>query len=274
MQPNFFIAGAPKAGTTSLHHYLNQHPEIYMSPVKEANYFASEIRLENFAEEHQDEVRRDMEAMRDYLAGPMIVKRFGAVGLKWEDYLQLFRNAGGRKAVGESSVVYLWSETAAKNIFERIPDARIILILRDPAERAFSHYQQLARKGQTGASFFETCKHAMNQNDGKYRTFWPFLELGLYADGVKRFLDLFPRENVRITIYEDFQRDAVTFIAGLLRFLGVRDDFRPDMSVRYLAGVPGCVMNTADRKFLTDFYRDDVRKLAHLLGRDLSRWER
>jgi hypothetical protein len=60
-QPNFFIAGAPKSGSTSLYRYLDQHPKIYMSPVKEANYYATEIRVENFADEHRDRVSRDMQ---------------------------------------------------------------------------------------------------------------------------------------------------------------------------------------------------------------------
>src|SRR5579863_1241705 len=132
--PNFFIVGAPKAGTTSLYHYLDQHPEIYMSPVKETNHFASEIRLAGFADELQEQVKRDMRAMQKYLAGPMSEKRFGAVGLEWDDYLKLFRNATDEKAIGEASVCYLWSRTAAKNIFARIPRAKIIMILRDPAE--------------------------------------------------------------------------------------------------------------------------------------------
>jgi Sulfotransferase family len=272
--PNFFIAGAPKAGTTSLYHFLDQHPQIYMSPVKEANYFASEIRLENFAEEHRERVRQDMRAMQDYLAGPMSVKRFGAVGLEWEDYLKLFRNAGDQEAIGEGSVVYLWSETAARNIFAKIPDAKIILILRDPADRAFSQYRQLAKKGRTSASFSETCKQAMQPSDGKFRAFRPFLELGLYVDGVKRYLDLFPREHVHIALYEDFECDARAMFAGILGFLKVRADFETDMSKRYLVGAAAYTMDQEDRKLLTEFFKDDIRRLGRLLKRDLSHWER
>jgi len=274
VQPNFFIAGAPKAGTTSLYHYLDQHPQIYMSPVKEANYFASEICLENFAEEHQDRVSRDMQAMQDYLAGPMSVKRFGAVGLQWQDYLRLFRNVRQEEAIGEGSVLYLWSESAAKNILAKIPAAKIILILRDPAERAFSQYQQLAKKGRTSSSFSETCRQAMQASHGKFRAFRPFLELGVYADGVRRYLDLFPRENVHIAFYEDYRRDARATFAGILGFLKVDTGFKADLSRQHLAGVPGNVMDREDRELLTTFYRDDIRRLGHLLNRDLSHWER
>ena len=245
-----------------------------MSPVKEANYFASEVRLENYAEEHRAEVERDMAAMRDYLAGPMSVKRFGAVGLEWEDYLRLFRNADERKAIGEGSVLYLWSNTAAWNIFQRIPHAKLIFILRDPANRAFSQYQQLSCKGKTSASFIETCKESMKINDGKFRAFQPFLELGLYADALKRYMDLFPCENLHITLYEDYQRDAAGMMASILRFLGVDDDFKLDISKHYLAGATGSRMAPEDRAFLTAFYKEDVGKVAQLLNRDLSHWMR
>jgi hypothetical protein len=273
-QPNFFIAGAPKAGTTSLYHYLEQHSEIYMSPVKEANYFASEIRLENFAEEHQDAVRREMEAMQGYLAGPMSEKRFGAVGLAWYDYLRLFGNACGQKAIGEGSVSYLWSPSAARNIFQRIPNAKLIFILRNPADRAFSQYEQSAGQGSTSAGFLETCRESMKESDGKFRVFRPFLELGLYADALKRYLDLFPRENLYIGFYEEYQRDAAGMIGSVLRFLEVSDDFKPDMSTRYLVGAGRLMMAPKDRAFLTEFYKEDVRKLGQLLNRDLSHWTR
>jgi Sulfotransferase family len=273
-QPNFFIAGAPKTGTTSLYHYLDQHPEIYMSPVKEANYFAPEVRLENFAEEHRAEMEQDMAALRDYLDSPMPVKRFGAAGLTWEDYLKLFRNADGRKAIGEGSVTYLWSERAARNIFQRIPYAKFIFILRDPADRAFSQYQQAERKGIASASFIETCKQSMKNRDGKFRAFQPFLELGLYADALKRYMDLFPRESLHVAWYEDYQRDAAGMIASILRFLDVDHDFKPDMSKRYLAGAGRPTMAPEDRAFLTEFYQEDVRRLAQLLNRDLSHWTR
>jgi hypothetical protein len=70
VRPNFFLVGAPKAGTTSLYHYLRQHPQIYMSPIKEPNYFASEIRIENVCEGLRDRARRDLEALHEYLSGP------------------------------------------------------------------------------------------------------------------------------------------------------------------------------------------------------------
>jgi Sulfotransferase family len=268
MLPNFFLAGAPKAGTTSLYHYLDQHPQVFMSPIKEPNYFASEIRAENFSEELQVKIRRDFEELRQYLDGPMSEKRFGALGLEWEDYLKLFRNARGEKAIGEASVCYLWSESAARNIFARVPNARILMILRDPAERAFSQYMQWVTKGVIGCSFREQVEKSLRSAGGKFQLMQPFLEMGLYYEQVKRYLELFPRGNIHIRLYEDRQG-----VADVLRFLDVDAEFVPDMSRRHLTGrVPASTMDAADRAYLAGYYREDIRRLAGLLDRDLARW--
>src|ERR1700722_13551212 len=126
--PSFFIVGAPKAGTTSLYHYLDQHPEIFMSPIKEPNYFASEIRNENLAEELRELADKDLTEQREFLRGAMTEKRIGGMISEWADYLKLFQNARDEKALGEASVCYLWSRTAAENIRAKIPGAKIIMV--------------------------------------------------------------------------------------------------------------------------------------------------
>jgi len=244
-----------------------------MSPVKEPNYFAPEFRLEGFAEALHERIRREAEELREYLAGPMLEKRFGAVGLQWTDYLKLFRNANGEKAIGEASVCYLWSDSAARNIFARIPDAKIIMILRDPTERAASQYRQWAAKGILEKPFRDMCEWSIAHQGGKFQAMSPFLELGLYAEQVKRYLGLFPRENIRIFLYEDYQRDAAGMMSDTFRFLGVDVSFCPNMSQRHLVG-KGVALDDEDRAYLTAYYRDDVRKLSQLLDRDLSAWER
>src|SRR3954468_25016760 len=101
--PNFFVVGAPKAGSTSLYHYLDQHPQVYMCPIKEPNYFASEIRPNNVSEELQGRLRRDIDALKAYLNGPMSEHRFGGMVVEWEDYLKLFENFEEEIAIGEAS---------------------------------------------------------------------------------------------------------------------------------------------------------------------------
>ncbi len=310
--PNFFIVGAPKAGTTSLSSYLRQHPEIYMSPIKEPNYFASEIRPENVSEEFQEHVRRDIDAVKAYLDGPMSEIRFGGMVLEWEDYLKLFGNVKKEKAIGEASVFYLWSKTAAPNIFSRIPAAKIVMILRHPAERAFSQYLHTVANGVACESFRQQIQINSRWDGKKFSVACPTLELGLYYEQVKRYLNLFPRENIHIFLFEDYQQQPARVMQGLFRFLNVDPDFTPDMSQKHLEPqilravavahfLKWCgawrhlknvsprmfrprlraiafrkrkslAMDRQDRKYLVEYYRDDIGKLSKLLDRDLSSW--
>ncbi len=305
--PNFFIVGAPKAGSTSLYHYLDQHPQVFMSPVKEPCYFASEIRPENFASEYARQVKRDLAGLQLYLSGPMMEKRPGGLVTDWHQYLSLFAAANSETALGEASVCYLWSATAAANIRSRIPHARIIMILRHPAERAFSQWMHGLSAGWIRRPFREHIEAGLRNHGAKFGTEFPFLELGLYYSQVKRYLDTFPPEQVRIGLYgEEDQYSRV------LEFLGVQASFQPDMSRRHLevrvprnlnaghylksTGIwqrardmcpPALLplarrlvqrprrtirMEARDRAFLCGYYREDVLRLADLLNRDLSDW--
>ncbi len=114
--PNFFIVGAPKAGTTSLYYYLDQHPQVYMSAIKEPHFFAPEVREENFDPELRRGISRATGGLREFLSGPMRRKRFSGIVTDWEDYLRLFGGADGELALGEASACYLWSPTAAEQI--------------------------------------------------------------------------------------------------------------------------------------------------------------
>ncbi|MGI9070357.1 MAG: sulfotransferase family protein [Bryobacteraceae bacterium] len=310
--PNFFVVGAPKAGTTSLYQYLAEHPEVYMSPIKEPNFFASEIRPENVSEELQERVRRDMDALKAYLEGPMSEKRFGGMLLEWEDYLKLFEKVKEEKAIGEASVLYLWSKTAAGNIFSRIPDAKIVMILRDPAERAFSQYLHNVTNGIIYESFRRHVYAGSRRKSEKFSIGYPSLELGLYYEQVKRYLGIFPKENIHILFFEDYRQQPARMLKELFCFLNVDSRFTPDMSKRELEPkVPravvfahflkrygvwqrlkklsprvfrshlrtiafrkrrSLVMDSKDRDYLLDYYRDDILKLSNLLDRDLRHW--
>jgi hypothetical protein len=160
--PNFFIVGAPKAGTTSLYHYLDQHPDIYMSPVKEPNYFAEEVRLRNISAEWQEWAHREQNSLRAYLSGPMHEKKFGGIVASWSDYLKLFKNVKDEKAIGEASVCYLWSKTAARSIASATPHAKIVMVLRNPVDRAFSQYKQALASGLIAKSFRELVRKSLN----------------------------------------------------------------------------------------------------------------
>ncbi len=310
--PNFFVVGAPKAGTTSLYHYLDQHPQIYMSAIKEPNFFAAEIREENFDPKLRRRVARDNRGLREFLSGSMREKRFGGIVSEWEDYVRLFANATSEPALGEASVCYLWSPTAPARIAEKVPDARILVILRDPADRAFSEYLHGLGNGAIRCSFREQIRRNLSHRSGQFCVHYPFLEFGLYSEQLGRYLERFGR-NVWVGFHEDWKDRPMEVFQDICRFLGVAPEFSPDMTRRHMeaqvpriaaigwlkrAGFwqaaakatpaklrplirrslirkPGTTqMDPADRRYLLDFYREDIRKLAGLLGRNLDGWLR
>jgi hypothetical protein len=310
--PNFLIVGAGKAGTTSLFHYLRQHPQVYMSPVKEPGYFAPEIRAEKLSEATRQHLELQSRSLAAVLNDGEPVKPYGWIAAEWEDYVRLFRGANGAKAIGEATPAYLWSASAAANIRARLPEAKIIMILRDPAERAFSQYLHQLSVGLTAASFRAHIEACARGGHRELSTFYPFLEIGLYYEQVKRFLDTFPRSQLRIYWYEEAWREPANLLADVFRFLEVDETFRPDLSERshqrraprsarlhhflkrsgiwyplksivpagYRASLrglafrqgPALATDPADRQYLIDYYRDDIQRLAALLDRDLSAW--
>lgn len=308
--PNFFIVGAPKAGTTSLHHYLDQYPQVYMSAIKEPNFFAAEIREENFDSQLRRRISGEARALRKFLSGPMREKRFGGIVSDWEDYVRLFDKADDESAIGEASVCYLWSPTAPERIGEKIPHAKILVMLRDPVERAFSQYLHGVGNGAIRWSFREHIWRNLDYRSGQFCVHYPFLEFGLYYEQLVRYMRQFG-QRVWVGFHEDLKNRPEDVYRSICRFLGVTQDFLPSMEHRYLeaqvprlssiswlkrsglwqaaASVtpsrlrpfirralirrPGATrMDSADRQFLRDFYREDILKLASLLGQNLDRW--
>jgi len=312
--PNFFVVGAGKAGTTSLYHYLRQHPQIYMSPVKEPCFFASELRIENLSRDFARHIRRQTRHLPGYLGDDLPVKPLGWLVSEWGDYLRLFRKVRDEPAVGEATASYLWSETSAANIRARIPGARIVMILRDPAERAFSQYMHHLAEGFTRYTFREQIEKSARYGAPEISILHPFLEVGLYHRQVERYLRQFPRKNIRIYWYEEDWRQPKRMLGDLFAFLGVDPAFEPDLSHKSLAkraprvaavhyvlkrsniwpSVKGfvppalrarlrtlafrngrrIVMDPKDRQFLIEYYHKDILGLSALLGKDLSHWLR
>lgn len=308
--PNFFIAGVPKAGTTSLFHYLKQHPQIYMSPLKEPHYFASEMHPENFDPQLSDWYEKNTRDLAKYLAHPNGEIRSGGIVTDRRDYLRLFEGTGNALAVGEASVGYLWSPTAPFRIASEIPEARIVLLLRDPAERAFSQYLHGYGSGAIRWSFREHIERSLRHRSKQICVHYPFLEFGFYAEQVRRYRKLFG-DHVWIGFYEDYRGHPLKLCRALFNFLGVDAQFTPDVRKRYFeaqvprapiiaklkrAGVwettanltprflrpwirrslirqPGTTkIDPANRRYLVDLYRENILTLARDLDRNLDSW--
>jgi hypothetical protein len=192
--PNFFIVGAQRAGTTSLYLYLKETPAVYMSPVKEPSYFAPNY------------IRRDPgRFLRDK-----------------KEYLKLFENASGYIAVGEATPIYLWDPDAPKLIHQTVPHARIIMILRDPIERAYSSYLTKKKyRGDMKSSFYDELMRDYKSQEKLFGRSSRYVEFGMYYEQVKRYFDIFGREQVKVIIFEEFAQHTVQTVNEVLAFLGV-----------------------------------------------------
>jgi hypothetical protein len=199
-KPNFLIVGAAKSGTTSLFEYLRGHPDVFMPDIKEASYFAGE-------------------------------------GIKTEaDYLALFRQAGPERAVGEASGAYLYPPGTAAAIHELLgPSARIVIILRNPVDMAYSLWGHMVREGGEELAFFDALaaekKRMADPNFHRHAKSWSFnfayADRARYAQQVAVYLRTFTKSQVRILIFEEFFANVAENFAELCRFLDVAPDYRP-----------------------------------------------
>jgi hypothetical protein len=191
--PNFFIVGAPKAGTTSLYYYLKNIPGIYMSPIKEPNYF----------------VRHAVQ-----------VGAFDLIQDKAE-YLGLFRKSDRCVAIGEASSTYLWDPDSPTLIHEALPHARIIILLRDPIDRARSQYLMRMKYHHLKSPFYDELMRDYNSKEKVWGVSGLYIEFGMYYEQIKRYLDQFGKEQVKIILFEEFIHHPRENVNEVLSFLGV-----------------------------------------------------
>lgn len=295
--PNFLIIGAAKSGTTALYHYLRQHPQVYVGPHKETNFFAFEGDKVDFRGPGDEEFcRSTITTLSAY------EKQFDAVSEE--------------VAIGEVSPWYLYSGRAAKNIHDRIPDTKLIVIFRDPVDRAFSSYLHVVRDGRENLTFEQGLLAEEGRISRGWEYIWHYRRAGLYAPQVEQFLGLFPRKQMRFYLYDDLLADPVHFIGDVCEFLGVASDFVVDTSLKHNAtGVPKNQLlgrlvlqpnplksavkaftpeglrysvgqrikqrllrkpslSEETRRELLDSYKADISDLQNLIQRDLSPWLR
>lgn len=306
--PNMFVVGVAKAGTTSLYHYMKQHPEIYLSPIKETHYFSTDIKVEDFSSLYKTHTFLD-------LASYFSKKPYQELALsfirKEEHYKALFEDRTEEKIIGECSPSYLYSESALKNIQTYNPDAKIIVSLRNPITRSFSHYLMALRLGHTKDSFitaFEKDRNAPNKGWGKTELFY---DLSMYALQLKRLYALFPSEQIKIILFEELINKTTETMQECFDFLGVKPFQVVETEAHNTATVPknkafnhfivktGLKKTAAnllgkrmkrkagsliysknnlmkiskeDKAFLKKLYAEDIRKTAEIIQMDLSGW--
>lgn len=289
MLPNFLVIGAAKAGTTSLHWYLSEHPAVFMTPVKDPAYFAYGV-----------------DAGGRLLWGDLAMHTFPIRSLG--EYEQLFAEAGGAAAVGEASTTYLECPQAAARIRDLLPSVRILCSLRHPVDRAYSDYlMHLRRRGRR----FDPVRD-LSAGSEWARPDSRWMRIGRYHEQLSRYFDAFPRARICILLFDDLKRDPVGFMREAYRFLDVDPAFVPDVETQHAAGgMPASMMlealfmrgarSTAKtwipkpaatwlrrlrarsllqaprlpadvKAELTGHFRDDIVRTSELIGRSLQHW--
>ncbi|MCF6147976.1 MAG: sulfotransferase domain-containing protein [Candidatus Kuenenia sp.] len=256
--PDFLIIGAQKCGTTSLYNYLIQSPCIYKSFVKEVGYFDRYYNCKN------------IKWYRSHF--PSFIRR------------SIIKNILKKEFVtGEASTGYILNPHSLRRIFEVTPEAKLILMLRNPIDRAYSHYHYTSSMGLETLSLEEAIKaekkrigEAWNRTmmDETYYNFdialYAYISTGIYADQVKVLLSLFPRDQIMFIKSEDFFKDTVGTVKQALEFLNL-PSWELKSTKIYLKGKKSR-MNGNLRKKLCDFYRPHNFRLYELIGMDFG-WE-
>src|SRR6476660_7656116 len=214
--PNFLIIGSAKCGTTSLYSYLQQHPQVFMCTPKEPSFFGNEgpeLLYNGPYDEHRAYHSKTITDLKTYTA--------------------LFDNAKDAKAIGEASIFYLYLPKAPEQIKKYIPTAKMFAVLRNPADRAYSAYLHTVRQGREPRSFEEALKLEQQRIQQRWNPLWHFKAMGFYYEQVKRYFDMFGREQVHIYLYEDLQKNPSQLIKEVFEILGVDSSFVPDMTKRF-----------------------------------------
>jgi hypothetical protein len=283
-KPNFFIAGMPRSGTTSLYTYLKQHPDIFLSLYKEPHFFGKDLTPNVYA------IREE------------------------EVYYSLFRGADGKKAVGEGSVWYLTSQTAAAEIKAFNPAAKIIIMLRNPVGMLYSLHGLYVRTGNEDIPDFPAAlalqpeRERMNGLAMPPGCYFPegllYTEVGKYYEKMKRFVDVFGMENLHFIIFDDFSADEARSVRETLVFLEVDDNFRAELDLekadalirpmvlqqirnahpevkKRLSIKMGLKAHKSPSRAplppelksrLKALFKEDIEKTGALIGRDLNHW--
>ena len=208
--PNFLIVGAAKAGTTSLYHYLARHPQVFLARDKEPHFFAP-------------------------------AKWCGRPTPGRAQYEALFEGAHGFRAIGEASTGYLYYPESPRLIHELIPDCRIVAILRNPVERAFSGYCHELREGVETVSFeqalAEERQHLRIIRGGDFS--FNYVKQGIVSHLLAEYRERFGPQRVHLCLYDDLVAAPAELMRALMRFLGIDETLRGDWSYRYNpSGVP------------------------------------
>ena len=295
--PNFLIIGAARSGTTALSFTLDQHPEVYISPLKEPHFLAFSGEALSF-QGPGDEVLINREAVTGF-----------------DEYQNLFAGVNGEKAIREGSVSTLYyHDRSIENIRRYTPDAKLIVILRNPVQRAYSSFLYMTAHGYEPYNDFE---RALDEEQQRIREnwhhIWHYTQMGFYADQIAAFRAAFGEERVKVLLFEDLKSASEATTEDIFRYLDVDPKFEADSSTQVnRSGVPRSrllqhllykvneqqtikralkaviplkvrewvrrtnlshpkIPDTSKQR-LQEVFRGDIQKLQDLLQRNLNKW--
>ena len=241
---DFVIIGAQKSGSTALHYFLNRHRRISMGDQQEIHFF------------DDDKV---------FATGP----------IDWDVLHDHYPKLGPGVLAGDCTPSYLYHEAAAERIHRYHPGIKLIALLRNPVERAFAHWNMQRFKGREPLDFLAAVKEEKirlkNAPPTDARRF-AYVDRGYYAQQILRFLNLFPREQLKIVKFEDFTRDQAAVVNGILDFLGLEALRSIRNRDRNVVPYPR-MLNWEERVYLYNFFADDIVRLEQLLAWDCSDWK-
>ena len=293
-KPNFIIIGAMKAATTSLYTYLKQHPDIFMTSVKEPMFFNNYNKKNNY----------------------IIKGRKNKKITTLKQYYNLFNDVKKETAIGEASPSYISDKDCPIIIKENLPNIKIIAVLRQPVERAYSNYLHVQRSGKEIIHDFE---EAFNEEKVRIEKNWSplyhYKSKGFYFEQLNRYYNLFPKENIHIVLFEEIIKDPKSVSKKIFEFLNVDSTFIPDsskqinvsgtpkgifgwfvMKSRYYNLIPNIefskylpqtiikflfnsaystpkkISNELTKKLTDLHYKDDILELEDLISKDLRHW--
>lgn len=220
--PNFLVIGAAKSGTTALYYAFRQHPEIYMSRSKEPNFFALEGKPPAFRGPG-DQQTINTQSITSLTA-----------------YQRLFHGVDGEAAVGEASTAYLYHARTPERIKHYIPNAKMIVILRHPVERAYSSYLHMVRDGREPlADFAQALQAEESRIRDQWEHIWHYQRMGFYSVQLERYFAFFAPDQIKVHLYDEWLANPLQVMRDTFHFLGVDERFVPDLSIRpNVSGIP------------------------------------
>ena len=256
---NFFVIGAAKCGTTTLYTRLNAHPEVFLSPLKEPNYHSrADLDLARFSKAFKANTKLDLTG---YLAAPDPLPEMQVGFVREEkDYARLFSGANDtHRIVGECSTSYLWSPSAPAEVKAAHPEAKIVVSLRDPVERIYSHYLMARKYGFVKGSVVEAVKADLAHPDPSWGRSELFVELSLYEAQIARWRAHFPDHQLLVLEPGALRKDETWH--DLQTWLGLTPRDLSDSAGSGDANAAGLSRFEGLNRFLTS------SGLKHVLGR-------